>query len=359
MKKDWYKNKKLRILFHILAWVIFLFLPHLLRPEIIVAGRIIRPPLLVFDNLVRDVIVIAVFYLNAYWIIPMLMAKRKTALAIFSLLLTLSVTFISTFVNRRPPLMGMQREMRVPGGTHSRIHGQFREPPLIPNFFVVVFVLALSTTYRFILDKVKQDSLEQQRRTEHLKTELSFLRSQISPHFIFNILNSAVSLSRTGSDLLEPTLLKLSSLMRYMLYGADDEKVPLAQEVNYLESYIDLQKLRFGDDVPVEFIKSNVLFGYGIEPMLLIPFVENAFKHGVGDVENPEIKIELIVEQGELNFNVSNKFNALRKDLKDTPSGIGLNNVKKRLNLLYGAKHSLQVEQANGFFITKLKLMLK
>ncbi|MBA4165980.1 MAG: histidine kinase [Chitinophagaceae bacterium] len=197
------------------------------------------------------------------------------------------------------------------------------------------------------------------RQNERLKTELSFLRSQISPHFIFNVLNSAVSLARTGSDQLEPMLIKLSNLLRYMLYNSDDEKVPLTRELEYLESYIDLQKIRFEEDVEISFSHAGAFSGHDIEPMLLIPFVENAFKHGIGRIDKPAIFITLKQEQGTLDFHVKNKFNAAMNEMKDKDSGIGLTNVKKRLELLYDDKYSLELKVNDEWFDIKLNLVLK
>jgi sensor histidine kinase YesM len=144
-----------------------------------------------------------------------------------------------------------------------------------------------------------------------------------------------------------------------MLYNADDEKVPLTHEVEYLESYIDLQKIRFGEDVDIKFTRSGVFFGHGIEPMLLIPFVENAFKHGIGRIDNPAIFIELSEENGMLNFSVRNKFNAAAEEVHDKNSGIGLANVRKRLSLLYDDKYRLDINAGNEWFEVHLNLVLK
>ena len=142
-----------------------------------------------------------------------------------------------------------------------------------------------------------------------LGMELRFLRSQISPHFLFNIFTNLVSLARKKSDHLETSLLMLSGLMRYMLYDAG-KKISLKQEVEYLESFIALQQLRFGRDVKIVFSTeiSDEQTNRSIEPMLLIPFVENAFKHGTGYVDQPVIDIILTAKEGELIFQVKNKF---------------------------------------------------
>jgi LytS/YehU family sensor histidine kinase len=195
---------------------------------------------------------------------------------------------------------------------------------------------------------------------EQLSIKLKFLRSQISPHFIFNVLTNLVSLARKRSEQLEPALIMLSDLMRYMLYESDEKKVPLSREIAYLKSYIELQKLRFGDAVLIEtdidLAQSDIR--QHIEPMLLIPFVENAFKHGMG-VDNPLIQIRLAANDGTLAFDVKNRFNDDENNSKDTSSGIGLENVRTRLTLLYPKMHELQVNKQDNLFHIHLTLRLK
>jgi len=229
---------------------------------------------------------------------------------------------------------------------------------LLFNIFPFLFILACSTAYRMIQDRIQSEQLRQEKETETLKTELSFLRSQVNPHFMFNVLNNMVALARKKSNLLEPSLIQLSSLLRYMLYETDEDKVALQKEVEYLHSYIDLQQQRFGKNlimlVNTEFTDNN----YEIEPMLLIPFVENAFKHGTGMIEKPQIEVELHTEKNVLWFVVKNKYSDQYKEVKDKTSGIGLTNVKRRLNLLYGNNHKLEITKQEGWFITSLQLKL-
>jgi two-component system, LytTR family, sensor kinase len=180
----------------------------------------------------------------------------------------------------------------------------------------------------------------------------------VSPHFMFNVLNNMVALARKQSDLLEPSLIKLSSLMRYMLYEADEEKVSIEKEMDYLQSYIDLQQQRFGKKVQVNVHMHTMDSQYRVEPMLLIPFVENAFKHGTGMIEDAKIDIELAAEKNNLQFTVSNKYNPASTEIKDKTSGIGLTNVKRRLNLLYGKNHSLEISSHDNMFVVSLKILL-
>ena len=207
-------------------------------------------------------------------------------------------------------------------------------------------------------DKLVEDRNNKERETEHLKTELSFLRSQVSPHFMFNVLNNMVALARKKSDELEPSLIKLSSLLRYMLYETDEDKVLLEREVEYLQSYIDLQKQRFGRNIKINISFQQLQGSYTIEPMLLIPFVENAFKHGSGMITNAEIDINLEVKEGILQFRVKNKFNDAVVETRDKTSGIGLANVKRRLDLLYNKAYSLNIEKKDEWFNVLLEINL-
>jgi LytS/YehU family sensor histidine kinase len=143
-----------------------------------------------------------------------------------------------------------------------------------------------------------------------------------------------------------------------MLYDTDEERVPLSKEVEYLQSFIDLQKQRFGNKVPIT-VSFEAPSGFlEIEPMLLIPFVENAFKHGVGLIDQPSIDIELVVREKTLYFKVRNRYNTSGTETKDKTSGIGLGNVTRRLKLLYGNQQRLDINRDNGWFIVSLQLNL-
>jgi LytS/YehU family sensor histidine kinase len=216
----------------------------------------------------------------------------------------------------------------------------------------------VSTAYKTIYDRIRSDAIAEEKQKENLKTELSFLRSQISPHFLFNVLNNIVSLVRLKSDELEPTVLKLSSLLQYMLYDTDEEKVALADEAQYLQSYIDLQQQRFGAKVKITASLNVNGSTHSIEPMLLIPFVENAFKHGIGLIDKPEIKIELNTTENLLYFFVQNKYNPANV-VKDKTSGIGLANVQRRLALLYGKDYHLTIKAEDNIYAVSLQIKLK
>jgi sensor histidine kinase YesM len=231
-----------------------------------------------------------------------------------------------------------------------------RRGAMMRMIFQLLFYAAIGTSYRLISDRMKEDEQVKEQENERLKSELSFLRSQISPHFMFNVLNSVVSLSRRKPEMVEPVVVKLSELMRYMIYETNDSIVPISKELVYLESYIDLQKIRFGNDIQINFVHELGPKSSNIEPMLLIPFVENAFKHGVGFIENPTIEIELKDSASELYFRVANKKGTAMNETKDESSGIGLANVKRRLELLYPTNHKLVVKDSGSDFIITLTI---
>jgi LytS/YehU family sensor histidine kinase len=223
------------------------------------------------------------------------------------------------------------------------------------NMIPFLCTVLVSMAFKTVSDRIKTERVAGEKQRENLRAELSFLRSQISPHFLFNVLNNIVALVRMKSEELEPTIIKLSSLLQYMLYETDEEKVLLMKEVEYLESYIDLQKQRFGNRLTLNIQTDIKEDWHVIEPMLLIPFVENAFKHGTGMVKAPLIEITLKVADDDLFFVVRNKYNELDKG-KDKDSGIGLVNVKRRLELLYGKNHRLRIDKSNEWFAVSLQL---
>ena len=227
------------------------------------------------------------------------------------------------------------------------------------TLFPVLFIISMSTLYGFIIFMIRQARTNQEEQEERLRSELSFLRSQISPHFIFNVLNSIVYLIRSKSKNAERVTLELSELIRYMLYDSDNKHVMLESEVKYLTNYVELQKIRFGEDVKITLKLEGDFSNKTIEPMLLIPFVENAFKHGVGYVLKPLIDIDIICFGNKFVFKVKNKVGPETSDEKEPNSGIGLKNVKRRIELLYPNTHKLEIIQNNGYFESELNIELK
>ena len=206
-------------------------------------------------------------------------------------------------------------------------------------------------------EKLKRVLLE-----EKLSTEMAFLKSQINPHFLFNVLNSiyAKSLRYDAPDLSD-SIAKLSHLMRYMVYETSSERVDLTKEVEHLKNFIKVYQLRIADedDISISFDIKGDLSEIQVSPMLFIPLVENAMKHGIDPNERSEIKIELIIENEQLNFRVANTNHQRNLGLNDEHSGFGLANLRKRLGVLYEGKYQLEIDKEEDLFITHLYLNLK
>ncbi|MDA9554793.1 histidine kinase [Pelobium sp.] len=291
--------------------------------------------------LISNALLCLLFYVNAFYLYPVIFKKRGIVIYLILLIgFVAAIWFFSQYV-----------DLNV--FPSKRKWGR----PIFPNLISYIFIIGISCSYRIITDHLKLQKVNKEKETENLKTELSFLRSQVSPHFMFNVLNNLVALARKKSDKMEPALMQLSSLLRYMLYEGNQDKISLQQEVKYLEDYIDLQKLRFGDDINISFNVEGNTNNFKLEPMILIPFVENAFKHGMGTLVSPQIKITLSVKNNQLHFEVENDI-APQGESKDNSSGIGLNNIKRRLALLYGNLYSLEVKEANQKYKVNLNLQM-
>jgi two-component system, LytTR family, sensor kinase len=346
-------NKVLVVVLHACGWALLFSLPYrfLSKGNIFLnkgAERIAMQSLnatipfdanmLKVEALLSNTLLFIFFYTNMFVLIPRTLTKKGWTVYASLVFLCLGLYLTLTYYFR----------------LHFVHFNSFRPPVLIgvPNFFMV---FGLSLALRVMQDRVAYESILKERENEKLKSELSFLRSQVSPHFMFNVLNSLASLARKKSDHLESAIIQLSQLMRYSVYYTD-KKVTLEQEADYITNYIELQKMRFGQQIALHFHVNIELKDLKIEPMLLIPFVENAFKHGVG-VQNPVIKVALDTSGYEVKFFVKNKFSAQNEQVKDSSSGIGLQNVKRRLDLLYEDLYELKSYTKEEWFMVELKVI--
>jgi len=218
---------------------------------------------------------------------------------------------------------------------------------------LVIITGTYAVLIRFMIDWFDSQKLKDELINQRQSSELALLRSQVNPHFLFNTLNNIYSLVYKKSDEAPAAIMKLSSIMRYMMYDAAGESVQLEKEIDYLKSFIELQTLRINQIDFVELKIEGNTDHRTIAPMLLIPFVENAFKHG-GKTHTPGIIIHLNVEPDQIRFEITNYLKRNLLVQKDKLGGIGLQNTKRRLELLYPGKHNLSIIEENDQFIVKL-----
>jgi two-component system LytT family sensor kinase len=335
------KSKYILYAIHTIVWGLLLFLPYLVsdRTSAYTIGAI---PGLFFTE--SNVIHMVVFYANAYYFYPKFYNKNYWWLYIP---VSIAVVLISIY---------LKQYIAATWFPEIKDHDSLDKFIIVPTIIAMV----ISAAYRGIIDSFRAEQDKKEKQAVLVLTELKFLRSQISPHFLFNVLTNLVSLARKKSDKLEQSLIMLSDLMRYMLYDTQGKKIELQKELAYINSYIELQKLRFEHDIYIEskLDQEDGKNHYFIEPMLLIPFVENAFKHGAGSQTDPFIKIDLSVTDGTLTLDVRNNYKINEADGKAESSGIGLDNVRSRLNLLYADNHQLAINDDGKLFHVNLKLQL-
>ncbi|UII33782.1 histidine kinase [Fulvivirga ulvae] len=352
------------------------------------------------------------FYLNVYFLLPRLMEKNKYMAYSFSIILVLvflyfvrelfaffepidRFAFIRDIFERpypayqlekgmfadsavrtwpftdslimsktEPPFIGSQTRP-VPGlfiksfGDTGFTRAAIRfNPPLLMDILSSIAILFISTTYWVTKQAQKREQMEMTLKSENLDTELKLLKSQINPHFLFNALNNIYSLSYRNQKMAPDMVMKLSEMLRYVLYETNESKVTLDKEIAYINNYIDFQRLKTDNkaniNIHIDIHNPELL----IEPMLLIPFIENSFKHSNIDHPDGWVSINLTTfGKASVLFEVSNS-KPVTEFTKDNTAGIGLENVEKRLRLLYPEKHDLTVEENRDSFTVKLIVIL-
>ena len=296
-----------------------------------------------------NVYLVIFYYLNTHFIIPQLLAKKRWiyySLAVIACLIIFIYIpkFFEDALNTENPnrikKMGRKRHQLYPftGGTA-----------------VFFLVFTVSTCIKVIQQWLSAEQRQKLIETEKLNTELSFLKSQINPHFLFNTLNNIYSLAVVKSDATAPAIMKLSSIMRYVLSDTRQHLVPLEKEIEFIQHYIDLQKVRLTDKIKINLAVIGDPEGQQIAPLLFIPFVENAFKYGISTREDSEINISINIKPGEIEFKTDNRILAIETDI-EKKNGIGLKNTRRRLEILYADKHSLEINRKDDHFYVHLKI---
>lgn len=298
--------------------------------------------------------IVPLYLINVILLIPRYLKKRKYwqyAVGIVLLMLIHYLIFLAINPIRSISfLLHLESDRFIEMPVRSGL-----PPPMIP---FVLLMLTLGTSFEMLLDWERRGKVIEKTEKEKLSAELSFLKSQINPHFLFNTLNGIYAMAATDSYNTQRAVLLLSNLMRYILYESNVEKISLTKEVQFLNDFIDLNKLRYSrtNNKEVEFKYNGGIVDFDIEPLLLVPFVENAFKHSHSYDRKTRIEVSIHQEkEDELIFRVSNSVGDYSENI-EKDSGIGLENVKRRLHLLYPDKHKLKIGQQNGTYNVTLTL---
>ncbi|WP_157663297.1 sensor histidine kinase [Polaribacter sp. SA4-12] len=298
-----------------------------------------------------NIIFIAVFYLNYAFLIPKFLLNKKIILYI---VISLALIFIFIFILEtvlKPKIRPRLLDEMLNNPKQFRENNINLNPPILLLLF-----FALSTCVKLVSEWYRSEKERTIAASQKINSELSFLKAQLNPHFLFNTLNSIYSLANKKSDDTTVAIVTLSELMRYMIYEANEEYISLEKEIEYIKNYISLQLLRLKDSSGVK-INVHGDLNYKIEPLLLISFIENAFKYGTDYKGKTDIQIKISTTNNELHlevYNVSSLQNAIKRN-----SGIGLENIQNRLNLLYPNSHNLEITSDKKSFEVNLKIKLK
>ena len=287
-------------------------------------------------------------YINLLWLIPVFFNKRKFLL--FSILEVANI-FLFIFLNYFVTFF-------FEGGRHPE--NFFTE--FVAEFILVLIFLIVSTLLKFMRDSIALQDVELRMKEvekQKIEAELRALKAQVNPHFFFNTLNSLYALSLDKSDKAPELILKLSDLMRYVIYESQDELVPLGKQIEFLQSYVFLERFRSDESLDIQFkIKGNQA-DVKIAQLIYLAFIENSFKHCTKDKsDHPYIHIDFDLEQADrVIFTVENRTDPFR--LQNNNGGFGLSNVKKRLELLYPGKHDLIINESLNVYRVELTIFVE
>ncbi|WP_247236664.1 sensor histidine kinase [Telluribacter sp. SYSU D00476] len=298
-------------------------------------------------------------YFSIYLVIPRFLLKGKYSQLLISVvgtlvLATILYTFLAYFL-----LVPLRTAHQVPG---ANLPFLLLSMGLLSGFRGGIAVAGLAVAIKLTKQWYFQNQQYQQLESERLKAELQLLKAQLHPHFLFNTLNNLYSLTLIQSEKAPDVVLKISSLLRHVLYECDIPKVPLRKEVKLIQDYVELEKDRYGNRLDVSMSISDNLNNKVIAPLLLIPFIENSFKHGISEqLDFGWINLELTVQGNTMKFKLMNSIseNSPEYQASISPGGIGLENVRKRLELVYPNKHELKVISENGMYMVSLVLELE
>ncbi len=293
-------------------------------------------------------------YLANYLLIPKLLYKKKYVLFGLSFFLMIAAS----------SLLKMHLIFNVilnPAGSFLSLFQYDFKGRVYDNIIPHFLLVSTGAAFKLVLDYARAQRRLGELAKEKAEAELNFLKSQINPHFLFNSLNSVYFLIDKNNKEARQALHKFSDMLRYQLYEMNGEKIPVEKEISYLQDYIALQRLRQNDNSSVSLHVAPDTQGFYIEPLLLVPFVENSFKHlsHFNDGKKNEIKINLSRQNGTFNFSIRNTTEGKKTPELLPQGGIGLANVKRRLELLYPQRHQLAIQEQEGWFDVQLTIKIQ
>lgn len=344
MLKKLHKNVTFKIRFfgvHLVFWILFLILP--ISDFIHIHNTI---PVSFF---VRILFCIGIFYFNYFILVPQLLLKKKPLhYAVSVIVLIGGLAFIFSQFDK-PPVFANDRFMHHRPEFKDGLH-------LFPNIIMFALHILLSSVIKMYIEWTMSFKKQKETETDKKTHELNFLKTQLNPHFFFNALNTIYSLSIKKSDTTPTAVLNLADLMRYMLYETNKELVRLSDELSYIESYIEMQRLRLTENNTVQYKAEGNATGITIPPLLLIGFIENAFKYGVNPSHVSEINIHITLEKGQLRLlTVNDVNNPVKKDERHTHS---IENITKRLELYFPKRYTLETHTRNRKHYSDLTILL-
>ncbi|WP_411029277.1 sensor histidine kinase [Spongiimicrobium sp. 3-5] len=335
-----FQKSVVQLLIHIFFWSLFYALwlyPAMLQLRVLPT-----------DLVARLLTATVLFYINFFYLVPKLLMKKSIShYLLVSVLLIILITFaINISVS---PTFPEAPHIRRPFGGKNLWYMR-----LFISMVVMAIPYTIGTLLRIYMEWKKNENLRKIVENEKVYSELQFLKTQLNPHFLFNSLNAIYALSVKKSPDTSQAIVNLSELMRYMLYEADKDVVPLAKELEYIKSYVQLQRLRLSDSENVTLNISGQEKDKTIPPLLFISFIENAFKYGTDYEGKTDVKINLFISNESIHITVVNKVGVYKEPSKN--SGVGLKNVRNRLELLYPFAHELIVKNDEKTYSVDLTL---
>ncbi|HEY3388970.1 MAG TPA: histidine kinase [Prolixibacteraceae bacterium] len=353
-------DNKIKLLLHAIGWIIVIIIPLYLN-NAFGGGNLHR----LYEFYLHTFSAAVIFYLGYLWLVPrFFLQERKITYVIILIGLIISTHFITNFIEASylfDPIEDAKfwEAMKSISGKDEN----FRPPMKAFGFFNHFLSSALLSGFAIglgVMEKLKQNEKKQKElEKEKLNSELAFLKNQVSPHFFFNTLNNIYSLIGIDGPTAQESVLKLSKLMRYLLYESEHGETMVSSEIDFMNNYIDLMKLRLSPRVELKVDFPKEFPDISVPPLLFIPFIENAFKHGVSYRDRSYINIAMKIEADQIRFSSENSIGRSSQAGDLQHSGIGLENVRKRLGLLFPGKYDLKIEQDETIFRVKLTIQKK